>query len=100
MLTRKTVVQDRVLNGSLATCLVDQRLLTLQLVVITLADDLMAIDVASLLWNRSASQNVHAHDIVLEESFCPSLRDTVLDFILDHCLVGAFGKSLSQRLLM
>jgi len=60
----------------------------------------MAIDVASLLWNRSASQNVHAHDIMLEEAFSPSLRDAVLDFILDHCLIGALGKSLCQRLLM
>ena len=60
----------------------------------------MTIDVAALFWNRSASQNVHAHDIVLEESFSPSLRDTVLYFVLDHCLVGALGKSLSQRLLM
>ena len=100
MLTRKTVVQDRILNGSHTTCLVDQWLLTLRLVVIALADDLMTIDVATLFWNWSASQNVHAHDIVLEESFSPSLRDTVLYFVLDHCLVGALGKSLSQRLLM
>ena len=60
----------------------------------------MAIDITTLFWNRSASQNVHAHDIVLEEAFSPSLRDTVLDFVLDHCLVWALGKSLSQRLLV
>ena len=37
---------------------------------------------------------------MLVEALSPSFRDTVLDLILDHSLVGALGESLSQRLLM
>ena len=63
-------------------------------------NDLVAVDVAALLRDRLAAQDVHRDDIVLVEALCPALGDAVFDLILDHVLVRTLGKSLSQRLLV
>jgi hypothetical protein len=60
----------------------------------------MSVNVSSFIRYGLAPQDVHADHIMLVESFGPSLRDAILDLILNHGLVWALCQGLSQRLLM
>ena len=58
------------------------------------------IDVASLLGNTLPADDIHAYHVLLVELLRPALWNPVLDLVLDHDLVRAFGEGLGQRLLM
>ena len=58
------------------------------------------IDVASLLGNTLPADDVHAYHVLLVELLRPALWNPVLDLVLDHDLVRAFGEGLCQRLLV
>ena len=90
------MVEDGVRNGHLAAYLVLQRLLSLVLPVLPLVDDVVPIDVTTLVRDALTLEDVHVDDIGLMEVLCPAFRDSVLHLILDHVLVGALGEGLSQ----
>ena len=94
------MVQNRVLYGGHALHLVLEAALTSTLIVVTLGQDLVLVDIASLLRNRLSTQDVHADHILLVELLGPALWDPILDLVLDHDLVGALGQGLRQGLLV
>ena len=94
------MVQDRILDRSLTADLVDQRLLTTIFVVISLVDDQVAVDIATLIWDALSFNDVHRDDIVLVELLGPPLWNSVFDLVLDHELVWTLGKCLCKRLLV
>ena len=85
------MVQDRILDRSLTADLVDQRLLTTIFVVISLVDDQVAVDIATLIWDALSFNDVHRDDIVLVELLGPPLWNSVFDLVLDHELVWTLG---------
>ena len=58
------------------------------------------IDVAALFGNALPANNIHADNVLLVELLRPALWNPVLDLVLDHDLVRAFGEGLGQRLLV
>ena len=58
------------------------------------------IDVAALFGNTLPANNIHADNVLLVELLRPALWNPVLDLVLDHDLVRAFGEGLGQRLLV
>ena len=90
------MVQNRVGNGGLATDLVHQTLLTPTLIIIPLVNDHVPVDIASLIRYALPLDDLHTHHIVFVESSSPALRDSILDLILDHRLVGTLGEGLCQ----
>ena len=58
------------------------------------------IDVATLFGNTLPANNIHADNVLLVELLRPALWNPVLDLVLDHDLVRAFGEGLGQRLLV
>ena len=89
-------MQDRILNGRLAADLVDNRLLTLVLILTALVENLVAVNVTALLRNRLPTEDVHANNVMLVEALGPTLWNAILDFILYHLLVGALCERLRQ----
>ena len=77
-----------------------QRAILSRLVFVSPGNDLSLVDISTLFWDALTLNNVHADNVMLVESFGPTLWDSVLDLVLDHGLVGALGQCLSQRLFV
>ena len=61
----------------------------------------LLIDSATLLNNtRILIIDVYVDDIVFAEFSGPSLRNSILDLVLEIDAIGTFGESLSDRLLV
>ena len=58
------------------------------------------INVTALFGNTLPANNIHADNVLLVELLRPALWNPVLDLVLDHDLVRAFGEGLCQRLLV
>jgi len=73
---------------------------SLVLDLVPLVDHSVFVDTSTFLRDRSVLVDVKVHDVVLVELLRPSVRNSVLNLILDSLLVGTFGKSMRQGLLM
>ena len=100
LLTRQAVVQDGVLDGSCATDLVLEGLLTTRLIIVSLVQDLVLIDITAFLGDALPTEDIHTDDVLLVELLGPALRDAILHLILDHGLIRTLCQSLGQRLFM
>ena len=93
-------MQDRVVDGGHTRNLFLQRLLLLQLELLSLTEGLVLVDPTTLLRDLTLLVDVLTQDILLVELPSPSLRDPVLDFVLDRLLVWTLCQGCSQRLVM
>ena len=86
VLARKAVVEYGVLDGRLAVCLGSDRFLLFRFELLPLEKGLVTIDHTAFLWDTAlvAVEDVQTDDVVLVEPLSPSLRDSILDFVLDH----------------
>jgi len=90
------VRQDRIRDWDLACDLVCERFVSLVGQLLALLKHCISVDFSTLLGDPAVLKHVHADDILLVEVFRPSLRDAVLDFVLDALLVWTPRQSGSK----